>query len=370
MAALVFRTEPTAERVATTREAAMPVTVEEVDVGNYRPRFEAMGTVRPSREIVLSPRVEGEVVDRASEFVPGGVVTAGERLLRLDPADYEHALEQRRGELEQAKSDLQIQRGEQQVAEGEYEMLDEQLSPDQRALVLREPQLASARAQVQSAQAAVEQAELELERTAIRAPFDAQVLSREVNLGSQVGSGQELARLAGAEMYWIEVTVPVAKLPWIRVPDGGREEGGADVVIRDRGAWPEDASRSGEVDRLIGTLSEDTRMARLLVAVADPLGREGPEERPRLLIDAYVECRIQGRLLEEVVRLDRDAVRSGDTAWVMAEGELEIRELEIRVRDEEYAYVTAGLQDGDQVVTSELTTVQEGAPLRQKESGS
>ena len=362
---LIFRTEPSADRVTASRETAIPVTVTEVEAGTYRPRFRVMGTVRPRREIQLSPRVEGEVIERAEAFVPGGTVSAGETLLRLDPADYENTLAQRRSELEQAEAELQIQQGEQRVAEGDYEMLDEPLPPEQRALALRKPQLASARAQVQSARAAVEQAELELARTRIRAPFDAQVLTREANVGSQVSPGQSLARLAGTEVYWVEATVPVAKLPWIRVPDG-EDEDGAPVTVRDPGAWSEGATRTGEVDRLIGTLTEDTRMARLLVAVPDPLGLEGAEGRPRLLLDAYVECRIQGRPLEGTVRLDREAVRSGDTAWVMADGELAIRDLAIEARDEAHVYVASGLKDGDQVVTSDLATVREGVPLRRK----
>ncbi len=364
LVALILATEPTATRETASKETAMPVAVTEVETGTYRPRIEAMGTVRPRREIALSPRVAGQVVERGAAFVPGRVVAEGELLLRLDPADYEHTLQQRRSELEQAQAELRIEQGEQRVAAEDYERLDEELPAEQRALVLRQPQLSSARARVASARAAVAQAELELGRTRIRAPFDAQVLSREVNVGSRVTPGDELARLVGAESYWVEATVPVAKLPWIRIP-GPEAEQGARVRIRDRGAWEAGMARTGRVDQLIGSLSDETRMARLLVAVADPLGREAAG-RPRLLLDAYVACRIQGRPLEGVVRLDRAYVREGGTAWVMADGELAIRELDIRVRDAEHAYVAGGLSDGDRVVTSELATVREGVPLRLK----
>jgi len=35
------------------------------------------------------------------------------------------------------------------------------------------------------------------------APFDAQILNRSVNVGSQVAPGDELGRLVGVEEYWI-----------------------------------------------------------------------------------------------------------------------------------------------------------------------
>ena len=73
--------------------------------------------------------------------------------------------------------------------------------------MLREPQRLAAEARVQSARAAVEQARVDLGRTVIRAPFDAQVLSREVEIGSQVSPGDPLARLVGVDRYWVEISL-------------------------------------------------------------------------------------------------------------------------------------------------------------------
>ena len=46
------------------------------------------------------------------------------------------------------------------------------------------------------------------------------------------------------------------------------------------------------------------------------------------------------------------------------EGELEIRKVGIVLQDAEYAYIESGLAEGDLVVTTTLSTVTEGAPLR------
>ena len=361
--ALIFSTEPTAQRTGATRQTAMLVDVTPVQRDTVRPTIEAMGTVQPSQDIILSPQVSGKILQRSSSFTPGGYVQEGETLLQIDPSDYENTLQQRRSELRQAEADLQIEMGRQDVAQQDYQLLGDTLSPQNEDLVLRRPQLNSARSSVESARAAVQQAELNLQRTTITAPFDAQILGRNVNVGSQVAPGDELGRLVGLDTYWVEATVPVSKLRWLTLPeDGGR---GSPVRIRNRTAWEAEVYREGQLFRMVGTLEEETRMARVLITVPDPLAYEAAnDEAPRLMIGAYVEAEMQAETLQNVVRLNRDYVRDGETVWVMEDGELSIRDVGIVLRDAQYAYIESGLDDGDRVVTTNLSTVSDGAPLR------
>lgn len=360
---LIFFTEPTAQRTGATRETPMLVDVTTVRRDTVQPTIEAMGTVRPSQDIVLSPQVGGKIIRRADGFTPGGYVEEGEVLLQIDPSDYQNTLQQRRSELQQARADLNLEMGRQDVAREDYQLLDDSVSEEDRSLVLRKPQLNSARSQVESAQAAVEQAELNLARTTIRAPFDAHILSRNVNVGSQVAPGDELGRLVGLDEYWVEATVPVSKLRRLSLPEDGTQ--GASVRIQNRTAWEEGASRQGHMFRVIGSVEGDTRMARVLISVPDPHAYQAENaEGPRLMIGSYVEAHMQGTPLENVVRLNRDYLRSDDTVWVMEDGELRIRDATVVFRDAQYAYIREGLNDGDQVVTTNLSTVTEGAPLR------
>lgn len=364
---LIFFTEPTAERSGASKETAMLVETTTVQRDTVAPTIEAMGTVQPSQDITLSPRVEGEVLRRADAFTPGSYVEQGETLLQLDPSDYETALQQRKSELRQAEADLKLEMGRQNVAQQDYELLGDTLSERQEDLVLRKPQLNAARSAVESARAAVEQARLNLQRTTIKAPFDAHILSRKVNVGSQVDPSDPLGRLVGRDTYWVEATVPVRTVRRLSVANEGGE--GAPVRIHNRSAWPEGAHREGVLFRVVGTLADETRMARVLVSVPDPHAtRTEDPDAPRLMIGSYVEAQMAGTSLPNVVRLDRDYVRDEETAWVMgADGQLQIRDLDIVFRDATYAYIEEGLSDGDRVVTSRLSTVSEGAPLRRKE---
>lgn len=367
---LIFATEPEAQREGATKKSAMLVDVTRAERGSYRPVIEALGTVEPARDVMLGPRVEGEIVAVSERFVPGGLVEPGEVLLEIDPADYRSSLQQRRSELRTALADLAMEQGRAELAREEYELLGRELPEENEQLVLRVPQIESTRARVESARAAVAQAELHLERTKVRAPFRAQVLTREVNLGSQVEPGQTLARLVGVEEYWVAATLPLAQLAWLELAEGGEAEG-SEALVRQRSAWPEGVHRRGRLDRLVGVLEERTRLARVLVTVPDPLALEEENAgQPRLLVGSYVETRLRGRELPDVLRLDRALVRKDDTAWVMADdGTLAIRKLDIRLRDAEHAYVTAGLEEDDRVVTTNLATVSEGAPLRLEGGG-
>lgn len=366
---LIFSTEPTAQRTGATRETDMLVDVVTVERDTVRPTIEAMGTVEPTQDIVLRPRVSGEVIRRSEAFTPGGVVEEGEPLLRIDPADYENALQQRTSELQQAISDLKVARWRHNIAQREYQLREDTLSEENRALAVREPQLDAAQSQVESARTAVEQAQLDLERTSIEAPFDAHILTRNVNVGSQVTPGDELARLVGMDTYWVEATVPLSKLRWLEIPDdGGR---GSAVQIHNRTAWAEGTSRTGYLYKLVGSLENRTRMARVLIAVPDPLARQDENaDLPSLMVGAYVEAQVKGKRLHDVVRLNRDYIREDQTVWVMEDGTLRIRDVDIAVRDAKYAYVQQGLQEGDRVVTTNLSTVSDGAPLRLKGSES
>lgn len=359
---LIFSTEPTPTRETQVRETAMLVDVTRPEAGSFHPVIQAMGTVRPAHEITSRPRVGGQVTGIGGNFTPGGFVAEGEVLLTIEDADYQNALAQRESELAQAESELEMELGQQDKARQDYQSLGRELSPDRKALVLRQPQLQAARAAVKAARAAVEQARLNLERTKVTAPFDAHVLDREVNRGSQVAAGDALGRLTGLDTYWVETTIPVDRLRWLDFADGDPGHG-SPVEVRNRTGWPEGVHRDGYLYRLVGELESGTRMARALVAVDDPLARKGGDA-PRLMIGAFVEARITGREIPDVVRLDRDYLRRDDTVWLMRDGRLAIQPVDIVLRDSQYAYIRDGLAADDQVVTTSLATVKAGVALR------
>jgi len=357
-------TEPVAQKKKSTRKSAALVDVIKVEYGTYSPGLSVLGTVRPAQQINLRPRVNGQVIELSPKFVPGGMIKKGDLLLKVDPADFENAVSISTSELEQACARMEIEEARQRLAKKELELLQGSIDGANRGLVMREPQIASIKAEVSAAEASVERAKLNLERTKIVAPFDAQVLSRMVNVGSQVGAANDLGQLVGLEEYWVMAAVPIRNLRWVAFPDEDSGEGGSSVTLRNPDAWGSGVTREGRVSRLIGALDEQTRLARVLIVVDDPLGRAN--DAPPLILDSLLDTEIEGKPLENVVRLDREYIRDEDTIWVRKDGKLEIREVEIDFRDGENVFISKGLDDGDEVVISTLATPAEGIGLKKR----
>ncbi len=369
MMSLLKNTGPKAKRKPLERQARL-VEVQEIQFTNERTLIQAMGTVRPAREIELQPRVNGEIIWISHEFVPGGRFMRGEAILKIDPTDYEIRVRQRAGEVAQARSDYELELGQQSIAKREFELLGESIEEEDRDLVLRKPQLETVRAVLDTAKAALEQAELDLERTRITSPFNSIVKSREVNLGAYVTSATRLTSLVGIDEYWVEVLVPVAQLKWIRIPDT-KKEIGSSVRIYNETAWGEKVYRTGYVTRLASELEEEGRMAQILVSVKDPLSQKtGNNGASEMIIGTYVRVEIEGTDLTSVAAIDRKLLRDGDQVWIMTPaGELEIRPVQIQYRGREQVLINEGIQSGEKIIVTDLTAPVPGMPLRTQTKG-
>jgi RND family efflux transporter MFP subunit len=363
---LIYSTEPTAQQIETKRKSAALVETITVTRGTYAPQLVVLGTVQPAQDIMLSPRVRGQVTEIAASFVPGGRVRKGDLLLQIDPDDFKNAVQVRQSELEQVEADWEIEVGRRKLAEQELELLGDSIRGINRALVLREPQSASLKSQLSAAQAALERAQLDLERTKLFAPFDAQVLRQSVNVGSQVGPGDDLGQLVGIDEYWVIAAVPVRNLRWVQFPSD--QQPGSQVTFHDPDAWGPGVYRYGRVARMIGSLDAQTRLARVLITVDDPLGERS--EVPPLILGSLIEARIEGIPISDVVRLDREHIHDEDRVWVMKNNLLEVRSTEVTFRDPQYAYIHSGLESGEEVVITTLATVADGVQLRKVDKAS
>ena len=114
----------------------------------------------------------------------------------------------------------------------------------------------------------------------------------------------------------------------------------------------------GAVTRLLPDLDPLGRMARLLIAVEDPLQLLLPEEERAaipLLLGSYVEVSISGRTLASVVQIPTRALRNGNQVLVMnAENRMEVREVVVAWRMDDEALISSGLEPGLELITSRV----------------
>lgn len=352
----LYQSAPVAER--TPRER-LPRRVETVSVApaSRGPLIEAWGEVTPARSLVLSPEISGTVAWLDPRLTEGGLVRAGDPLIRLDERELRLALAEAEAEIRQIEARIAIERGQQERAQRDLEQLPGTLSEFQRRLVLREPQMAELEGELAAAEAARDRAAVDLSHTVLRAPFDALVVEEQVAEGSMLTSGTAAATLVPADRFHVKVAVPPAALEWVE------PEAGQSVRLTQPGVWPEGSFREGRIERVSGRLTPSGRMAELIVSVEDPLARA--VDAPPLLLGSFVRAVIEGQPVPGAVSLDREYLRDGGTVWVATpENRLEVREVEVAWRGASEVYITEGLAPGERVVTTHLAVAAPGMALR------
>ncbi len=323
----------------------------------------AMGAVVPAKEMTLKTRVSGQVQSTHPEFIEGGLIPAGRRVLKIDPKDYELAIARAQSDVANAQYQLKVEMGYQDVARREWALLGSGSTDDNQEaeLALRKPHLAKARSDLAAARADLEKARLDLARTEVMAPFNAIVRKKSVEVGSQVTAQGELAELVGTDQYRIQVSLPVERLTWIRIPRTNREKGAAATILY-RGNRLE-----GRVTRLLSDLESQGRMARVLVTVNDPLrlAAEGEKSAPPLLIGEYVRVEIKGKKIENAFRIPRNALRNNDTIWTLTDAHtLKIMPVTTIWRDVQSVLIKEGITPGLNLIVSDLAMAVDGIALK------
>ena len=331
----------------------LPVETISVEISDRDRSLEAWGTVRPVRRVVLRPTVTGPVVEVHPDLLAGGRVEAGAPLVRIDPRDYDLGVALARADVAGAEADLEVERGNASVAARELELLagDLELDEAERRLALREPVVAQREAALQTARTQLERAELDLERTAITAPFDALVLDEDVEVGTDLRAGTQVATLVDTSVFLVEVSVPLARLGALR---------GMGAPAR---VWPADGSAplDGVLARISGEVEPTGRTALVQVEVADPLDARGGAP---LLLGSFVRVELPLATVPSAAAIPRGALREGDEVWLVDEdGRLEIRGVVVALRSEGEVLVTEGLDPGDVVVTSSISVPVPGMRL-------
>jgi RND family efflux transporter MFP subunit len=310
--------------------------------GSFAQRIQTTGVVEPAQQVTVMPQVSGMIVEVSEDLVPGGRLSQGQTLARIDGRDYRLAIQQEQSRVRQAELELQLEHGRTDIAAREWELLEGQGEPD---LALRRPHLESAKTSLQSAQSGLERAELNLSRTHLRAPFNAVVLSESVDEGQVVGATGSVATLAGTDLFWVRVPVPVERIQGLDIP------GSRAVVTVELGA--QRIEREGQVLGLEGQLDPQSRTATVLVGVEHPL--DPPEGEPPLLLGSFVDVELVGRRGDGVVAsIPRDYIDEG-AVWVADElDQLQRREVQIAWVSGSEAYLDSGLQPNDRLVTGGL----------------
>ncbi len=364
---MLYLTSPSPAR-RDVESLAPVVSVADLRPGSVEIEIEAFGTVVPAQQVELRAQVVGRIVERHPELVPGGVLRQDSEVLRIDPTDYVLRVRQEEVAIESARAQFELERGQQVVAAREWNLLKDDIENAQEMadFALRRPQQRMAQAQLEAAKNRLNLAQLDLDRTTLSAPLNALVLDEFVDVGQLVTSQMRVANLVGTDRFWVRVSVPLNRLGRIRFANSAGDGGSRARVYVDTGGILS-RPREAHVVRLLGSLSERGRMARLLLAIDDPLNL-GPDADPDaepILLESYVRVVIDAGVLDGVCEIPRAALRENDRVWVRdADGLLQIRDVDILWRRRDTVLIKNNFSPNEKLITSRLAMVLPGMPVR------
>jgi len=348
----------------------------------------------------VSPRLEvGEAVsgpafEQRSETLPQSRQLPGDLLLTIDPQVYHERLSQTDAAFEEAQAELRTLAQEEtnakrvldkaqrdfDTSKAEHERLEKlfadgsvtqnQLSLSELELrryerVLVESQNAQElfplkRDQLQKRLLRLEAdrklASIDVARTEVRPPFSGLLSEVMVEKGQYVQPGAPLFRLTQVDR--VEIAVPLHPLDFAKIAElvlAGEQPRvtlSENEISGDR--W------EGRVVRISPEADAGTRTIDVFVEV-DNSGNPTP-----LLPGMFVQARIEGPLLEDMIAIPREAVlSSGDAAriFIAKDGQATPLAIEVSRRLEGMAFVTADLKPGQQVILTNLDVLRDGSKV-------
>ncbi len=363
--ALFFGRRAPEERETVT--AAPLVRVVAAEPTTYQFSVRANGSVSPSAESELIPQVTGEVLEISPALVNGGFFEKGEVLARIDSADYRVEREAARAAV--ARSTSEYQRAETELTR--QRRLAATSVASQSRIDDANNGFKVAEASLRESEAKLERANRDLARTKIKAPYRGRVRTEQVDVGQFVTRGNPIATIFAVDYAEIRMPLPDRELAYLdgsQIPRAGQATednamAGAPVILRAEFAGIENEWR-GAIVRTEAELDPRSRMVRVVARVSDPYGLETDRETP-LAIGLFVDAEIQGRTLESVYVLPRNALRDGDSVYLVDdENQIRFRKVDVVRTERDQVIVSAGLAPGERVCTSPLQAAIDGMPVR------
>ncbi|WP_338363555.1 efflux RND transporter periplasmic adaptor subunit [uncultured Pseudoalteromonas sp.] len=270
----------------------------------YQAYVSGHGEAKAHWALSLKAQVKGEITGMSEQFATGNVVKKGQVLAQIDNTEYLQTVASAKATLADAKLALQEEQDLGNQAKREWQRSGVTQAPSS-PLVFRTLQLEAAQATADNAQYALQTAQRDEKNTHISAPFDAVILSRDIDLGTYVSIGDTLATLNSTDK--VEISVPLSLSQWQNLASDKSGE----VILSDvttQNQW------QGYIARFEQHLDDSSRQRSVVVALDKPFEQVTP-----LLPGTFLAVQIAGKTLNNVIKLPASAVSQGGLIWYVNE---------------------------------------------------
>jgi len=348
---------------------------------------EAVGTLYPYDEVVVSAEVDGRVEE--VRFDLGDAVAQGDVLARISEEEQRYLVAQTEAQLRQALERLGLKNEEERVhdiretpevrraqadlfdAEQRYkrarQLVDQGIGSQQdldAAQARYKAMLAAYDATLNQTRNLIQQVEqykasLQLQRkrlrdTTVRAPFAAYVKERQVTVGQYVRVNTPLFTLVKINPIRLRAEVPERMAPWIQIGQA------AEVSVE---AYP-DRRFEGRVWRISPTVDQSKRTFLVEALIQNP----GGELKP----GSYAKARIRTNKFEQVYLVPVRAVNyvlGTNKVYAVRGNTVEPREVKLGDRFGQEVEIVEGVRPGERVAITQLNRLESGVSVRVVEEG-
>lgn len=326
-------------QAATTRSAAVPY------------YLSGLGTITAANTVTVRSRVNGELM--ALHFQEGQQVKAGDLLAEIDPRPYQVALTQAQGQL--AKDQAALINARQDLAR--YQQLIKTNLISRQELDAQAAQVHQAEGTVKADEGSVASAELQLTYSRITAPINGRVGLKQVDVGNYITSGDSTGIVVLTQTHPIDVifTLPESDIATVL----SAQKSGQPVPVE---AWDRAnlhklsqgslLSMDNQIDATTGTIKLKARF-------------ENNDDA--LFPNQFVNVRMQVTTLQNALLVPLSAIQMGSEGrfvWVLNEkNQVSKHAVTVGIQYGQEMVVTAGLNEGDRVVTDGIDRLTEGAQV-------
>jgi len=291
----------------------------------------ATGVVEPTVLLSVAPHSGGRLTELNVD--EGAEVRRGQVLARIESADLDHT--------------VQEMTARERLARAQYERTRNLVAQN----FLSAAELDRTRMELDAAQAALLRARAQSDYNRLVAPADGTVLRRDGEVGQFVPAGQTVFALACCAPLRVAAEVD--------------EEDIARVVVGQKVVLRSDALSKKVFDGAVAEITPKgdpvARSYRVRVRFDDVSGLSASGLRPGMTMDANViVSKREGALLVP------NAALRGGKVWVVEQGRLHERTVQVGVAGAERSEILKGLADGDTVVVSPSEGLRDGRRAREK----
>lgn len=325
---------------------ALTVTKENLPV-----QLSGHGQLMSLRQVTLAAQVSGTITYVHPRLKSGEVIQQGELLFSIDDLDYKTDYEINQERLKILEKDLSLARKELSRVKNLY---DKNKVGSISGVEAAEKAVNTAADKLAQVQQARTRAKINLDRCHIKAPFTCRIISYQIEQDQYVTPG--MSALTIADDSFLEVEVPLYgkdAVNWLTMDEHQKTQNwfGTPAQVAVIVRWTESPATAfqGTLHR-IADYSSKTRSLKAVIR----LDSQSPAAPFPLVAGMFVSVEIPGKVMEKVIQVPRSAVSFENTVYIIRENRLRTIPVEVARVQGEFAYISSGLEEGEQIITTRL----------------